>query len=184
MNQSQTKDNQPDNSRGEAFLRLYQANELRIYSFIRSLMPNWSEADDLMQETTSVIWAKFDQFEIGTDFVSWALQVARYEVLNYLKKKKTDKLRFSDQAIEVIADQAVKTGEKADIRREALRHCLGKLKEKDRKLILLRYEIGATTQSVAKRIGRSVDAVYKALNAIHIQLLHCIRRTLAKEGAL
>ena len=175
--------NQAENRQGRSFLRLYQANELRIYGFIRSLVPDWSEADDIMQETTAVLWSKFDQFTIGTDFVSWALRVARYEVLGYLKKKKTAKLRFSSQTVEAIADKATEASGKTDVRRDALRNCISKLKEKDRKLLLLRYEIGATTRSVAKRIGRSVSTVYKALNDIHIQLLHCIRRTLALENS-
>ena len=128
-----------------------------------------------------VMWAKFDEFEPGTDFVAWALCIARYRVLNYRKKKQTEKVRFSNQTIEVLADQVVAVGDKQDDRRDALRKCLKKLKARDWKLLQLRYELGATTQSVAQRVGRGVDAVYKALNIIHIQLLHCIRRMLATE---
>ena len=45
----------------------------------------------------------------------------------------------------------------------------------------LRYEVGATVASVAAAVERSADAVYKALNRIHYQLLHCIRRKLAQQ---
>ena len=181
MNQTEQGSGQSENNRRSAFLRLYQANELRIYGFIRSVVPDWSAADDIMQDTTTVLWSKFEQFEIGTDFVSWAICIARYEVLGHLKKKRTAKLRFSSQTVEAIADRVMETIEKTDARRDALRHCMGKLKEKDRKLVHMRYEIGATTQSVAKRIGRSISTVYKSLNDIHIQLLRCIRRTLELE---
>lgn len=48
----------------------------------------------------------------------------------------------------------------------------------------LRYEYDATTKSVAERVGRGIDAVYKALNRVHVQLLNCIRRTLAMQGRI
>jgi RNA polymerase sigma-70 factor, ECF subfamily len=181
MTDSKTNNNQHDIPRERLFLRLYQTNERRVYGFILSLVPVWSEADDIMQETIMVMWSKFDEFEPGTDFVAWALCIARYQVLNYRKKKQTEKVRFSNQAIEAIADRVAAVGDKQDDRREALRKCLKKLKPRDCKLLQLRYELGATTRSVAQRVGRGVDAVYKALNITHIQLLHCIRRTLATE---
>ena len=45
-----------------------------------------------------------------------------------------------------------------------------------------RYAPGATVKSVAAAEGRSVDAIYKALNRIHDALSNCIQRSLAKEG--
>ena len=53
--------------------------------------------------------------------------------------------------------------------------------QQDQELVRLRYEMGATVDSVAAAVERSADAVYKALNRIHYQLLHCIRRKLAQQ---
>jgi len=47
-------------------------------------------------------------------------------------------------------------------------------------LIDHRYQPGATTRGTAKLVGRSVDAVYKALNRIHQSLLQCIDRSMAE----
>ena len=73
-----------------------------------------------MQEAVEVMWSKFDQFEPGTDFISWALRIARYRVLNYYKKKRTQRLRFSSEVIKDIDDRVVSATNKIDDYREAL----------------------------------------------------------------
>lgn len=183
MTESQPIDAGSDMSRGRAFLRLYQANERRIYGFILALVPDWAQAEDLMQETTMVMWSKFAEFEPGTDFAAWALCIARYQVMHHRKRARAQRIQFSDEVLEAIAERVCAATEQFDIRRDALRSCLQKLAERDQELLRLRYGLDATVKSVAERVGRGIDAVYKALNRIHVQLLYCIRRTLTTEDS-
>lgn len=170
-----------DVAREERFLQLFLASERRIHAFILSLVPNWNDADDLLQETSAVVWRRLDEFQSGTDFVAWALSIARYQVLNYRKKKLAHHTRFSDTAFEALAADIATASEGSDARRDALEHCLSKLRPDDRELIRLRYQPDATTQAVAERLGRALKTVYKALNKIHERLLDCVRRTLTLE---
>jgi RNA polymerase sigma-70 factor (ECF subfamily) len=171
-----------DREREERFVQLFLANERRIYAFILSLVPVWSDADDLLQETSAVLWSKLDEFRPGTDFAAWALQIARFEVFNYRKRKNRDRGMFRDETEHLLADQATARDLASDDRRDQLEVCLAKLNDRDRELIRLRYQPGATTQEVAERAGRSLKAVYKALNRIHEKLLECIRNGLAGKG--
>jgi RNA polymerase sigma-70 factor (ECF subfamily) len=166
------------------FLPLFLAHERRIHGFILTLVPSWSDADDLLQETSAVMWRKLDEFENGTDFAAWALTIARYQVLNYRKKQRRDRVVFSDETVEALADQMASMSPRhGEDSPDALEQCLAKLRSGDGDLIRWRYQPGATTQEVAERADRSIRAVYKALNRIHGQLLHCIRRSLI-EGRL
>lgn len=169
-------------ARGDAFMRLFLPVEQRVYGLILSMVGNWSDADDLMQQATSVMWRKFDEFDRAkaVGFAAWALAVARYEVMDWRKRRATAKVRFSDPTVEAVADQMVAVAEQADIRRDALRGCLAKLADGDRELIRLRYEPGVSTEQIAERVGRSSSAVYKALNRIHGLLLRCIRQSMAE----
>ena len=169
-------------SRGERFMRLFLRTERRIYGLILSMTANWTDADDILQETTAVMWRKFDEFQPGTDFAAWALSIARFQVMAHRKRRAVQRKRLSDETVELLADLATARPDQTDARREALRECLAKLSERDRQLVELRYESGATTQSVADQVGRSIHAVYKALNRIHGLLLHCVRQTLRAEG--
>ncbi|MHC5160788.1 MAG: sigma factor, partial [Planctomycetota bacterium] len=83
----------------EEFLSLLMSNQRRINSYVLSLVPNMNDADDIMQETITVLWRKFDEFQVGTNFASWGMKVAFYCVLDFRKKKAKDKLVFSDDLL-------------------------------------------------------------------------------------
>lgn len=169
-------------SRGERFMRLFVRVEHRVFGLILAMVGNTSDADDVMQEAAAVMWRKFDDYRPGTDFVAWALSVGRFQAMSFRKKRAINRVRFSDQTLEVIAEQFATLPERHDAGREALRTCLAKLNDRDRQLVELRYEPGATTKAVAEQVSRSVDAVYKALNRIHGALLRCVRQQLTAEG--
>lgn len=164
-----------DGGREERFLELFLANERRIRAFILALVPAWPDADDLLQETSAILWRKLDDYRPGTDFVAWAIRIAQYEVLKYRKRQGRERQRFSESTFRLLVEHASDRALAGDDRQAALEACLARLGERDGELIRLRYQSGATTQDVADRVGRSVKAVYKALNRIHDQLLHCIR---------
>ena len=48
-------DGSMDSEKGKEFVRLLLANQNRIYAFILTLVSNWSDADDVMQETAEVM---------------------------------------------------------------------------------------------------------------------------------
>ncbi len=169
---------------GERFMRLFMSHERRIFGLILSLLPAWSDADDVMQETATVLWRKFDTFEEGTNFAAWAFKIARLQVLNFYKKQRRKQALLSDETFLKLAEQAQQRSTQVDNRHHALENCLGKLKERDQELIQLRYQPDATTSDVANEVNRSVDAIYKALNRIHSQLLSCIQRTMKNEGTI
>jgi RNA polymerase sigma-70 factor (ECF subfamily) len=164
------------------FMYLYTANQNRIYGFILTMIPDWSGADDVLQETAGVLWSKFHEFRPGTDFIAWALSIARFEALSYLRKKKRNDKRFSDIAMQNICESAASSVNKDNDRLDALRGCVGKLKATERDLLAMRYESGATIKSIASRLDRSVDTLYKEFRRIHVALLNCIRRQLQHEG--
>ena len=90
-------------------------------------------------------------------------------------------MKFSNDVLDSIQETVTSTNDVQNELHHALRNCIAKLRDRDKKLLDLRYEYGADTKTVAQRVGRGVDAVYKALNRIHDQLFYCIRRTLAME---
>jgi RNA polymerase sigma-70 factor (ECF subfamily) len=167
----------------QRFIKLYLANERRIYGYVRALIANWSDVNDIIQETASVMWSKFDEFQEGTNFSAWALKIAHYQVLNYYKIRQKDKVYFSERAIDQLSDQIISKNENSDERLSILKQCLQKLQAGERDLIQMRYEPGATTQSVSRKIGKEPHILYKLFDKIHIKLLFCIRRTLSEEMA-
>jgi RNA polymerase sigma-70 factor (ECF subfamily) len=166
------------------FLRLFLQNERRLYAYILTLLPHRADADDVLQEASLVMWDKFDEREPPDDFVAWGCRVAYYKVLDFYKKSQRSRVHFSQAMLERVAETAVEQAStlQLDARSEALADCIAKLKTSDRDLLVERFAAGATTQSTAARVGRSVEAVYKALAKIRQVLFDCVGRTLTQEG--
>jgi RNA polymerase sigma-70 factor (ECF subfamily) len=163
------------------FFRLYVAHQHRIRAYIFTLVPNRDDADDLFQETSSVLWERFADFTPGTDFVAWACRVAFWKVSNHRKKQARSRIRFDDRVFSVLAERAVELTPRLDARREALQECLGRLAERDRRLVLARHEPGANVEQAAQASGRSLLAAYKALQRIRKALFDCVTLRLIEE---
>lgn len=168
----------------QLFIKLYLANERRIYGYVRALVPNWSDVDDIIQETAAVMWSKFDQFEKGTNFSAWALKISYNQVLNYRKMKKKNRFYFNDETLELLAEKSANKTRNIDERLATLQQCLKKLKINELSLIQMRYEPGSSTKAVSRQTGKELHVLYRLFNKIHTKLLLCIRRTLAEAEAL
>jgi RNA polymerase sigma-70 factor (ECF subfamily) len=174
----------PASEKSKLFLRLFLQNERRLYAYILTLLPNHADADDVLQEASLVMWDKFTPDNPPADFAAWGCRVAYFKVLDFCKKHQRSRVLFSQAMLERVAETAVEQAAalQLDERREALAACIEKLSARDRDLLARRFAEGATTQSTAAQVGRSADAVYKALARIRQALFDCVSRTLAKGG--
>jgi RNA polymerase sigma-70 factor (ECF subfamily) len=165
------------------FLSLFLQNQRRLYAYILALLPNRADADDVLQDASLVMLDKFDPAAPPTDFLAWARRFAYHKVLDFYKKSHRAEARLSRLFLERVAKAAgdIDTAQ-LDDRREALAGCLEKLDPKDRDLLNRRMATGATTKSTSEQVGRSVEAVYKALAKIRHGLFECVQKTLAREG--
>ena len=125
-----------------------------------------------------VIWNKFHRFELGTNFVAWSFQIANFEVLKYRDKKRSNKLVFSGDVLEFIAQESEEQEDDLDLRRAALQECLRKLRPADRELIQQRYQPGSTGEGVARQLDRPINSVYQSIGRIRKNLFECINRRL------
>src|SRR5829696_2732090 len=115
---------EPVVERTEEFVRLLTQHQSLVRGFFFTLLPFHSEADDLFQRTSIVLWRKFDQFEIGSDFGAWGCQIAKLEVQNFKRVEKRDRLCFSDELLTSLADMRLALDHELELRREALRDCM------------------------------------------------------------
>jgi len=165
----------------QEFVRLFLANQRRILSFVAVLVPDFAAAEDITQESATVMWEKFDQFTPGTDFAAWALRIAKFKVLEHRRRGQRQRLLFSDDLVAQIADDAADMADEVVARDRALAHCIGRLGERERELLRLRYTHGITLEKMGLQIHRSVVTVRKMLRSILASLEKCISRRLVEE---
>lgn len=167
----------------ERFTGLLTRHHASLMSFILSLRPNWADAEDLMQQTSVVLWRKFGEYRDGSSFLAWACQVARFLVLNHARKAGRDRHVFSAELLELLAREGESDAERLQAQRVALSRCLEKLDARGRDVLQACYQAGTSIKDAARRLGSSPNAVYKTLNRLRELLLDCVRRNAAEEGA-
>jgi RNA polymerase sigma-70 factor (ECF subfamily) len=170
-----------DGERVETFVRLLGQNQRRIFLYVIALVPSWNDAEEIVQETSLVLWREFGQFQLGTNFAAWACKVAFHQVLAWRKRKQRDRLQFSDAFMEAVAQEAASSGDFLEERARAMSGCIEKLPAPQREMLQLRYHAGMDIEAIARRVDRSVEAVYRALSRIRQAIHQCVTQTLAKE---
>lgn len=165
------------------YIELLTQNYSRIKSFIFCMVPNEVDSEDIMQETTAIMWEKFDQYQSGTNFVAWALTIAKYRILSYQRDKMRNRIQFDDRVSEMIetASKAKLTHDNTVEKVTALKKCIQKLSIKERKIIQLKYSNSVSNKILADREGVSVPTIYRYLSRIYSNLLHCMNQRLSPK---
>jgi RNA polymerase sigma-70 factor len=178
--QTPSSQNDPSEIDREEFARQFSRNARRIYGFIMTLVFSHHDAEEVFQNTSVVLWNKFGEFQPGSSFFAWASRVAYYEVLSFMKQRRRSRM-LSEDALEVLASEAMALSDDSSSRQEALEDCLAQLNAADRDLLQARYYHQRPPKQIAMMQSRSVDSVYRALSRIHNMLLNCVQRQLARE---
>lgn len=165
------------------FAELLLQSRRDLFGFIYSLVQNLPDAEDVYQDTALVLWQKFDEFTLGTNFSAWAMRVAHLRVLKHADAKRKQRLFFHDGLLESIAEafQREAAGD-GNRRAEALASCMEKLSEKERCLVTRCYSPDRNYAEIARSEGRTIGAIYQAINRIRKALFTCVERSMALES--
>lgn len=168
----------------QRFLSLYTDNESSIRAYVRRLVPSRIDAADVMQDIALALWKKFGTFATdgnSLQFKYWGFEVARFEVLRWLRKRSTDRHILSDEIIQAISIESFNLDHYLTSQRNALAECLKKLPKSDRQLVLSAYSRDDQIKEIATRSGRTIAAFYQWLHRIRLKLVECTRRSLAQD---
>ncbi len=179
----ETTREESDAKRGQddLFLRLFIANQKNIYAYILAMVRNRDAADDIMQESLTIMWRKFDQFDPGTSMAAWGIAIARNLVLRYYRTQSNNSLQFRPDIVELLDKKAARRQNNLTDKVDVLSECLDKLPSHDRHLIQLRYEQNLKIKEIARVVRRPLHGLYKAMARIHDALLWCVARGMAKR---
>jgi len=172
----------PDDAEYELFLTLFARHHARVQAYVRSLVPDGGDADDVFQATSLILWRSFGTFDRDRDFLPWALGVARHQVLMFWRRARRDRHCFSDSLLETLADESLHRATEAGDRQRALDACVHDLSPRQRELIRMFYAENLPADAIAAAWDRSVHAVYKSLKVTRKALFDCVKRRLAADG--
>jgi RNA polymerase sigma-70 factor (ECF subfamily) len=160
----------------EQFAALWAAAQPTITAFIRTLTPDYQQAEDVLQRVAVMLVRKFPEYDSTRPFAAWAIGFAKNEVLYHRRQLATDKHLFDDEIVEKIAISYEQLAEEVDPIREALGSCVEALQGRSKRVIDLRYGRGLNSDQIAAKMRLSSVAVRVLLHRVRLGLRKCIEQ--------
>ena len=155
-----------------------------VSSFIGAMVRDFSDRDDVLQETAVAVLESADRYDPNRPFVAWALGIARNQIRMYIRRDTRERLVFDDAVISQLADSFGAVGSDDVHRMGFLRECLQRLDPRDQQLFQLRYAEDLKPAAIGERLGIAANTVSKALQRLRDQLRICVDRAAASARAV
>jgi len=166
----------------EVFLSQFLRCEADLRAFVGAVVRDVHAREDVFQEVALTLWQRFSRYDSSRPFGAWARGVAAKKLLERSSGDRRLPLVLSPDAILELAEAADRSESRLAPGFEALEHCLGKLPEKSRHLLTLRYGQSQPLAAIAAEIRATQAAVYQALSRLRRRLRECMQRYLAARG--
>lgn len=170
-----------NDDRAEGFVRIFAAHHQRLFAYIMAMMHDRTDAEEVFQETSLVLWREFPKFRSEEPFMPWACGIAFNQMRKFWRQRKRDKLTFSLALLEDLARESIEMQDEVESRKAALTECMKSVPARDRAVLELYYGAATTADDVAGRLEKSVHAIYKSLHRTRRRLYECIARRLSGE---
>ncbi len=163
----------------DALRYLYVSYSHNIYGYVRSIVRDDHEAEDVTQHVFAklmTVIVKYD--DRGVPFFSWLLRLARNVAIDHLRANRL-------MPTETVLDPNTSLGEDPD-RLLTVREALATLPNEQREVLILRHLVGLSPGQIADRMGRTEGSIHglhhrgrRALKRelVRLESAPCTRRT-------
>jgi RNA polymerase sigma-70 factor (ECF subfamily) len=171
------------NTGQEQFLSLFLRSEREIFRYVAALVPNVTDAEDIVQQTAVALWEKFDAYDPAQPFTPWACRFALNKARQWMERRQRWQALLEGGLAEELAQRREELRPELEGRLKHLEGCLGKLPGEQRSLVEGYYYRRSSVEELSGSSGRSVAGTYKALQRIRQALLNCVEQAVKVEGA-
>src|SRR5436190_16126710 len=74
------------NAAQQRFLSLFLRSEREIFRYVAALVPNVTDAEDIVQQTAMALWEKFDAYDATQPFTPWACRFALNKARQWVER--------------------------------------------------------------------------------------------------
>lgn len=145
-----------------------------LMAFIIASTPQFSDAEDLLQEVAAEVALRFDDYDPSRPFLPWALWVAKIKIADFYRMKQRRQVVFLEESMDALAAACVRAHETMSEERRALERCLAKLTDRSRKLLHMRYFEDLPPQQIGAILGMASQSVRVSLSRIRTALSECV----------
>jgi RNA polymerase sigma-70 factor (ECF subfamily) len=167
----------------QRFLSLFLRSEREIFRYVAALVPNVTDAEDIVQQTALALWEKFDAYDPAQPFTPWACRFALNKARQWIERRQRWQALLEHGLAEELVQRRQELQPELELRLKHLEGCLGRLPQGQRSLVEGYYYERAGIGKLAERSGRTPAATYKMLQRIRQSLQLCLESRTNPEAA-
>ena len=157
----------------DALRLLYMRYSDNVYGYVRSIVRDDKEAEDLTQQVFMKLITVIVKYEDhGVPFSGWLLRLARNVALDHLRRRRptpTDEILGADSHDE---------GEARERARD-LHTALASLPDEQRSVMIMRHVVGLSPLEIAERMGRTESSIH----GLHHRGRRALQQELSRLGS-
>jgi RNA polymerase sigma factor (sigma-70 family) len=149
-----------ESQRQQAFRKIIDKYQKRIYWHIRKIVIDHDDTDDLTQDTFIKAWNALPEFRQDSQLYTWLYRIATNEALNFLRKKKNRKTVALESGEYDLSDTLRSSpyinGDKLQLK---LQHAILTVPEKQRLVFNMKYFDAMKYEDMSTVLDTSVGAL-------------------------
>lgn len=156
----------------EAFGRLTEMNSGQLRGYLVAKLDDPDDANDLLQAIWLKVWRNLANYEERGQFQAWVWQIARHELLNFLKRRKRNQF-VSEEAKLLSFPDAKSSPDKRLADKERFRQlwtCIAKLPPDEHRLVLRRLTDDVTFREIAESSAIPLNTVLGRMHSARRRL--------------
>ena len=93
-----------DTSRMQQLAVAWSMVQPQVTAYLYSIVRDHHDAEDLLQRTAATAAEKYSNYDPKRPFIGWVLGLARIEIMRYRQSRQRDRMIFSDDAMNQLAE--------------------------------------------------------------------------------
>ena len=169
-----------------AFRTLYEQFARRVFAFLVHRFQQESLAEEVVSDTLLHVWKSPQSFRGESAFSTWLLGVARYKMLERLRRHEPEMQDVDELDEENLLVDSTGPDDVAAMRQrsEGVRECLDQLPAEQRECLHLAYYEGWTLDEIGEQMSVKKETVGTRLFYARKKIQACLAALLARERAL
>jgi RNA polymerase sigma-70 factor (ECF subfamily) len=158
----------------DALRLLYVRYADNVYGYVRSIVRDDKEAEDLTQQVFMKLITVIVKYQDhGVPFSGWLLRLARNVALDHLRRHRPTPIE------DVLGADSHDDNDHAQDRARDLHSALASLPDEQRSVMIMRHVVGLSPPEIAERMGRSESSIH----GLHHRGRRALQQELSRLGS-